>query len=256
MSHPSAVALEAFALGETPAGVAGHVEGCAACAAYVARVRAEAAPEAPSRFGASLEARLDRAEASAPEANVAEGPRRLRAVAPVVITFAVAAALLLALRAPETTPVRETAPRAATSPETPLVPPGEPMRLSMLEPETRFKGGMTIAVVRERAGDQARFTGSVKVRSGDRLRLEVALDRSEAILGAVLGDDGSWLELMTEGARDAGTHLSERSARVDAAPTRGTIVVGRAEDVRRARASGDLRHAPGVTTIAIEVEER
>lgn len=119
------------------------------------------------------------------------------------------------------------------------------------EPGTRFKGGLSLAVVRERGGDQTRFTGAVPVRSGDRLRLEVALDRTEAILAAVLGDDGSWLELMAEGARDAGTHLSERSARVDASPTGGVIVVGRAEDVRRARATRDTR---GLTTIRIEVE--
>jgi hypothetical protein len=233
VSHPNAVALEAFALGETPSGVADHVASCAACGAYVTRTR-------------DLLATAEVKPAPLPPSP----PSRLRAATPVVLTFAVAAALLLAFR--RSPDAREPAPRAEASASPPAA--GSVVALATEAPETRFKGGMSVAVVRERGPGQARFTGAVRVRSGDRLRVEVALDRSEAILGAVLGEDGSWLELLTEGARDAGTHLSERSARVDASPTRGTIVVGRPEDVRRARKAGDVRHVPGVTTIAIEVE--
>jgi hypothetical protein len=235
VSHPNAVVLEAFALGETPSGVADHVAACAACSGYVARTR-------------DLVEGAERKVAPMP----ASPPSRLRAAVPVAFTFAVAAALLLAFRrAPD---ARAPDARGLALPAATSAAPPEAVALATETSGTRFKGGMSVAVVRERGGEQARFTGAVRVRSGDRLRVEVALDRSEAILGAVVGEDGSWLELLTEGARDAGTHLSERSARVDASPTRGTIVVGRPEDVRRARATGDVRHAPGVTTIAIDVE--
>ena len=63
------------------------------------------------------------------------------------------------------------------------------------EPDTRFKGGPQVAVIRERGKDQARFSSTVRVRPGDRIRLEVALDREQAILGGVLADDAQWLDL-------------------------------------------------------------
>jgi hypothetical protein len=115
--------------------------------------------------------------------------------------------------------------------------------------ETTFKGGIQIAVIRERAGEQSRLTGTVSVKPGDGLRVEVALDRDQTILAAVLGDDASWLELMSAGARSPGTHFSERSARVDATPLRGTILVGSPEAVKRARDTGGMQ---GVAAVRIE----
>ncbi len=232
MTHPNALDLEALALGESPGGgaTATHVAACDACRDYVERVRGAA--EAP--------------RAKAPEARVAELTKRsgaapsVRMLLPVAVPFALAAGVLLWL----------TRPGPPAGPDQPLALARDP---EPVEPDTRFKGGLTVAVVRERGPEQTRFTSSVSVRSGDRLRLEVALDRTDAILAAVLGDDGSFLELMTEGVRDAGMHLSERSARVDDAPTRGVIVVGRPEDVRRARATRDTR---GLVTFPIEVESR
>lgn len=252
MSHPNAVALEAFALGEKPAGAAEHVASCEACRAYVERVRAElgAATEAPPR---EVVVRIE-------DAARRERGRRVRAIGAVVVPFAVAAALLLVLKrpvSPEAT-LREAGPARASSElamATPEPSADEPtvytLQMAKSDPETRFKGGLTTAVVRERGGNQARFTRSVGVRSGDRLRLEVALDRTEAILAAVLGDDGSWLELMPEGTRDAGTHLSERSARVDATPTGGVILVGPPEAVRRARVTHDTT---GLSSLRVDVE--
>jgi hypothetical protein len=119
------------------------------------------------------------------------------------------------------------------------------------DPETRFKGGMQVAVVRERGGKQERFSSTVRVRPGDRLRAEVALDREQAILGAVLADDGSYLELMPLGTRGPGTHFSERSAKIDAAPSRGTILIGSPEAVARARETRDLA---GLSTLRVEWE--
>jgi hypothetical protein len=123
-----------------------------------------------------------------------------------------------------------------------------------VEPETQFKGGPQVAVVRERGGQQARFSGSsgpLRVRPGDRIRLEVALDREQAILGAVLGDDGSYLELMPDAVRGPGTHFSEKSAKFDAAETRGTVLIGTREAVARARTTHQL---DGVTSVRIEWE--
>ncbi len=110
---------------------------------------------------------------------------------------------------------------------------------------------MQIAVVRERGGDQARFLGSVPVRSGDRLRVEVALDREQAILGAVIADDGSYLEVMPSAVRGRGTHYSEKSARIDATPTAGTIVIGPPDAVARARAT---KRFEGLVTLRVEPE--
>ena len=110
---------------------------------------------------------------------------------------------------------------------------------------------MQIAVVRDRAGEQARFASGVRVRPGDRLRVEVALDREQAILGAVLSDDGSYLEVMPLAVRGPGTHFSEKSAKIDGAPTYGTIVIGTPEAVARARATKQL---DGVSSLRVEWE--
>lgn len=232
MNHPNALDLEALAFGESPRGgeTAEHVASCDACRGYVDRVRGTT--EAPRTKAAEMRvAELVKRSAGAPS---------LRMIVSVAVPFAIAAGVLLWLARP-VDPVGADHPLVAVRDPDPS------------PPDTRFKGGLTVAVVRERGPEQTRFTSSVSVRSGDRLRLEVALDRSDAILAAVLGDDGSFLELMTEGVRDAGMHLSERSARVDGDPTRGVIVVGHPEDVRRARATRDTR---GLVTFPIEVESR
>jgi hypothetical protein len=108
-----------------------------------------------------------------------------------------------------------------------------------------------VAVIRARGSDQARFTSTVRVRPGDRLRVEVALDREQAILAAVMGDDGSYLELMAPAQRGAGTHFSERSAKIDATPTRGVIVVGPSAAVRRAR---ETKQFEGLASLRVEWE--
>jgi hypothetical protein len=112
---------------------------------------------------------------------------------------------------------------------------------------------MQLAIVRDRGGAQERFVASVKVRPGDRLRIEVALDRSQAILGGVLGDDGSWVELMPEAVRDPGTHFSEKSVRIDAQKADGTVLVGPPDLVRRAR-DAHLKAIDGVRALHVEWE--
>lgn len=188
MTHPNSLDLEAFACGEDLASVASHVGECDACRAFVEKLGALPAPK------------------------IAPPKRRSPwNVTTIAVPLAAAAVLLLLLRGPKKPD--EIAPA--------IVPPA-----STEEPATSFKGMRQVAVIRERDGEQKRFTGKVPVREGDRLRVEVAIDREQAILAAVVSDDGSTLELMPSAVRAAGTHYSEKSARVSGPPMGGKIVVG------------------------------
>jgi len=258
MNHPSSLDLEAFAVGEPlPAGFADHVEACTACAELVGKLQALVAtgPSA-AEAGAAVARAVARAEAMIEVANDApparqEPKRRLWLLATSVITpLAAAAAILLLARSESLQPASAPASSPATTVTRIQMAP-LPSAVAAAEPETQFKGGAQVAVVRERAGQQARFSSTVRVRPGDRIRVEVALDREQAILGAVLGDDGSYLELMPDAVRGPGTHFSEKSAKFDAAETRGTILIGTREAVARARSTHQL---DGVTTLRIEWE--
>lgn len=195
MSHPNSLDLEAFACGEDASAIADHVGACEACRGFVDRLRALPAPPMP-------------------DLAVPELPRRRSPWATVTtigVPLAAAAVLLLLLR----------------EPNRPEAPPTEaPVATGTSEPGTSFKGSLQVAVIRERNGEQKRFTGRVPVREGDRLRVEVAIDREQAILAAVEGDDGSYIELMPRAVRAPGTHYSEKSARVSGPPSNGKIVVG------------------------------
>jgi hypothetical protein len=230
MTHPNAIDLEAFACGDSVASVAAHVDECAPCRAFVARAKGAS----PRIDVAPI---LDRARR-------AEKKRVIFLASSVAVPLAAAAAALLVLRAPAPGPLV-----AASDPPPNTATAYYVERAPM--PDTRFKGGVQLAVVRERAGAQSRFVGPVPVKPGDRLRVEVALDRSVVILGAVMGDDGSWVELMPEGVRESGTHFSEKAVRVDAQPMSGTIFVGSPDGVRRARAH---EKADDVRSIRIEWE--
>jgi hypothetical protein len=289
MTHPSSLDLETYACGDEPsAHVLAHIDDCEACGAFVKELRglvaagpsakeaeavvaalvaAEGADDSPNVELASilspapqgsapstLPATAASEPARAPHPARPDGRRRLWLVATsVVAPLAAAAAILLLVRS---NPVP-----APAEPLNPPAPPATaktsgPYRIQMgtapgVEPDTTFKGGLQIAVIRERGSQQTRFSSTVKVKPGDRLRVEVALDREQAILGAVLADDGSYLELMPEGIRGAGTYFSERSAKIDGTPTRGTIIIGSPEEVARARATKQLDR---VTTLHVELE--
>lgn len=228
MTHPNAIELEAFAVGETPEDVAAHVEGCGACRSYVAAIRGEAArgPSAATRRALTrTTARRTWAKGSA-----------------VVVPLALAASILVWLGR---------GPRPVAAPAT----PSSAIAMADPEPETRFKGGPLVAVVRERDGAQARFTSALKVKPGDRLRVEVALDREQAILAAVVGDDGSYLEIMPLAMRGRGTHFSERSARIDDKPLRGTVVVGSPEALAKVQRARRVQPDPEIQSIRIDWED-
>ncbi|HVH47326.1 MAG TPA: hypothetical protein VM925_33555 [Labilithrix sp.] len=261
MTHPSSLDLEAFACGEGNTSVEDHVAECASCGAFVERLRgalsagpsrsraadvvARAAARGEVTEEAGREGPLERHAASSNARKVAHRRWFLKA-ASVAVPLAAAAALLLFLRTPKSG--NDTEGPTSKTPAT-----SEPIALAtpVPEPETSFKGSVQVAVIRERAGQQSRFSGRVGVKPGDRLRVEVALDREQTILAAVMGDDASWLELMSVSARRPGTHFSERSARIDASPLRGTILVGSPESMRRAKESKDLS---GVSAVRVEWE--
>lgn len=225
MIHPSAIDLEAFSAGEESAVVSAHVTACEACGAFVA-----GAKKLFARFDAGpllARARVEEAKAARRQ--------KVTVLAAAGIPLAAAAIALLVLRPPKAPDVGD---RRASGTATGSAGPVA-MAKSSSDPDTTFKGSLQVAVVRERGKDQERFTADVRIRPGDRLRLEVALDRSQAILAGVLADDGSWVELMPEAVREPGTHLSEKSVRVDARPNSGTLLIGNPEDVRRARATGN-----------------
>ncbi|MDB5212984.1 MAG: hypothetical protein JWO86_911 [Myxococcaceae bacterium] len=285
MTHPSSLDLEAFAVGEPlPVHLAGHVEECSECGAFLERLRivmsrvssgpsAIDADDAVARALARMtesEAFVDPLEPATPAtpATPREAPhepkRKLWLLASSVIApLAAAAAILLLTRSPAPPPL----PQADFDTREPTnykiqmgtIPPGVVIpnasggsgASGATEPDTQFKGGMQVAVVRDRGGAQARFSSTVRVRPGDRLRVEVALDHEQAILGAVLADDGTYLELMPQAVRGPGTHFSERSAKIDAAPTRGTIIIGSPAAIAHARETKSL---DGVTTLRVELE--
>ncbi|MBX3228699.1 MAG: hypothetical protein KIT84_08605 [Labilithrix sp.] len=210
--HPNSLDLEAFAVGETSARVEEHLGACDACRTFVERLGAAkpAAPRAPRSSG-------------------------VRRVAGVVVPLAAAALFFFVLRRPAPP---ETAPAPAPS-----------IANEAREPGTTFKGGIQVAVIRERGGEQRRFVEAAGIRPDDRLRVEIAIDREQVLVAGVLGDDGSWLELMGAATKSTGTHFSERSARVDATPLRGIVLVGSPEAVALARTT---RRFDDVRTVRLD----
>jgi hypothetical protein len=241
--HPNAIDLQAFACGDDAPHVASHLGDCDACNAYVAKVGG-LAKEAPRAKLPLLDAGAT--DEKKPATVTAIGSRRSKVVL-AILPFAAAAAVLLWMgtRDPAATSTTASASARPKAPPTALAQNDQP------DPDTTFKGGIQVAVVRERKGVQDRFTNAVRVRPGDRLRIEVALDRSQTILGAVMGEDGSYVEIMPAAVRDAGTHFSEKSTRIDEHPLRGTILVGSPEAVALARTTHDLA---GLRTLPIEWE--
>jgi hypothetical protein len=213
--HPPAFRLDAHVAGDLDPSVTEHLAACDACTAYIAATTAAAARFAGTEgkkaadFVLALDDRARaRARAEARPRWIAKVPRAAWVAAPLLA----AAALLFLVRMPTT----------------PLVP-------AVTEPAVRFKGKMQVAVVRDRNGDQSRIATEVRVRPGDRLRVEVSIDEARSIEVGFLGKDGTWVLLLAPAFIEAGTHFSERAARFDDMPTEGWIIAGIPDDVSRAR---------------------
>ncbi|HEV3193873.1 MAG TPA: hypothetical protein VGY54_25385, partial [Polyangiaceae bacterium] len=155
--HPAGRRLEELAAGEPDAQTQAHVDSCTGCAAYVARLqsgaRAFAATDDAERFVRSVEARSKRSWTPAVW---------------TLVPIAAAAMFFLFVRA---------APPATSDATT----HGD-----------RFKGGVQVAAVMERAGRQERMTGEVRARPGDRMRIEVSLVGEQPVTAGVLEKNGTW----------------------------------------------------------------
>jgi len=243
--HPAAHRLDAVAAGDADEGVTAHIATCEACARHVTQLRGEAAQFRAAHDANAFVARAQaaaRAREREPEPG-RQGDRRTSraswvARAGVVAGPLLAAALVLVL-------VRAR-PRdgggPAMGPGVTGPAAGGPSARASTGPvaETRFKGGLVVAVVRERGGRQERLAGPFQVRAGDRVRVEVSSDRDGPIAAGLLTDDGEWVTLLAPVALEAGTHYSELAARFDESSTRATLLVGDPDDVGRARASRDF----------------
>lgn len=224
--HPASHRLDAVAAGDADEGVAAHLGSCEACARQVAELREQAA-----RFRGANDADAFVAGAQA------SATRRLRSSAIARIGFVAApllaaAVVLLLLRArpPDGAPGLVTPGTVATTaPST-----------TATTAESHFKGGMVVAVVREREGKQERLVGPFQVRAGDRVRVEVSTDHAGPLAAGLLTDAGEWVTLLAPVALESGTHYSELDARFDDTPTRATLLVGTPDDVARARATRDF----------------
>jgi hypothetical protein len=286
-AHPSALALDSLAAGDPVPEAQAHVEMCATCTEYVETVRAEAAAfanAAPTHaFLANLEAlaaapvedspegpdaettRAEGATASTEKASArtdaiqveeirveprgpsndvdAEAPRvsriteartkraRVFNLVYAAVPLALVAAALFVLR-PTGTPGADGFPTAPT------------------ETTLRLKGPPVLAVVRERQGNQERFTSAIAVAPDDRLRLELTVDREGMYEAGLLGEDGSWLMLLSPSMLTPGAHFSEKAAHLDDRPTPGWMLAGPPEDVARARAT---REFTGLAILAVKV---
>ena len=229
--HPPVFRLDAHAAGDEDQRVAAHLASCEECAAYVASAT-EAASEFRRREGAAADAFVAglASRRAPPRGLLVRLPRAAWVVAPLLA----AAALLLIVRG------RPGDPGVA---DPILVAPG---------PSIRFKGKkLQLAVVRDRQGDQSRVATEITVRPDDRLRVEVGVDDARPIEVGFLGKDGTWVLLLAPAVLEAGTHLSERSARFDDTPTEGWIVAGDPDDVARAKTT---RAFDDVSVIPVVVE--
>lgn len=233
MNHPNSLDLEAFACGDEIAAVSAHVDACEACRTFIEKLRDLPIPK------------IDLPAAKATVTSIVQRKN----LAAIALPLVAAAILVIVFRdrpqvvgdAVPPSQATTTAPATATTNWVLMGKTGDPV--------TAFKGVRQVAVIRERDGEQQRFTGRVPVREGDRLRIEVAIDREQTIVAGVLSEDGSYLELMPPSVRATGTHYSEKSARVSAPPSNGTILVGTEEQVARAK-----RHLPTTDLDEVRVE--
>lgn len=213
-SHPPAPKLEAVAAGDDPGPIAAHIETCAACAAYVARLRSEAAA-----FRAEVDAD-GFAEVISARAAASERRRWAAFIGLAGPVVAAAAAVLLWLRAsPDSRAPSASAGVASSEPSD----------------RVRFKGELSVAVIRERGGKQERLTGPFEVEPSDRIRIEMAVDRDEPVTAGLLSPDGTWTLLQEAVTLGGGTHYSDLSARFDESPTDAWLLVGSPKEVERAR---------------------
>jgi hypothetical protein len=219
-AHPAAYRLDAVAAGDEDERAHEHLASCKECGMYVDTLRQEARIFREQRARGDADAYVARAVE-----RVRRGRRRARVLGVATPLLAAAAFLLLVHGRP---------------PEATVVSSAEPSASPPLSAQTRFKGELSVAVVRERDGRQERIVGPFEVRASDGIRVEVSVDRRGPMTAGLLTDDGAWVVLLAPAAMAPGTHFSERAARFDETPTSATLLVGTPDEVNRARHTRDF----------------
>ncbi len=228
--HPPNDRIEAVAAGDRDGGVEAHLASCEACRAYVSRLEEAAVTFRKEAEDGVFLARLEAARAVPSVPKIRSAKRWANAIYLGAPLLAAAAAFLVWMR-PDVHHVERPGTFSAT----------------------RLKGVVGLAVVRERSGSQERFTGEVPVRAGDRLRVEVDLDRPLPIAGGMLGSDGEWVPLFSPSILEPGLHFSDQSVRFDDRPTDGWVLVGDASAVERARTTQSLADVVALR-VRLEIE--
>lgn len=224
--HPPSFRLDAHVAGDTDPRTMTHLASCEACAAYVTELTDQAGLS-EGRSAEFVLALHDRPSGVPAPERRKRWSRAIWIGAPIL---AAAAALVL---------VRG---EIGHGPDDFVVGSGRP--------STRFKGGLQIAVVRDRNGEQSRSTSDVGVRPSDRLRVEIGLDDARPLEVGFLAKDGTWVELVAPALVEAGTHFSERAARFDDTPSEGWILAGEPDEVNRARTSHSFDRVHVITVVA------
>ena len=245
-AHPSAFALESTAAGHPSPETTRHLAECEACRAHVETLEKEARAFAGEPLPDFLREREVAVDAKAPTSDTPTTPsqalrietrpkkRALARVLPfaaTVLPLAAAALAVFALQRP--------------------VPHEDPqLEPTATSPAVRFKGGPTLAVIREHEGTQDRFTSKVSVGPNDALRVELAVDTEGTYEAGLLGADGSWVVLLAPTMLRPGAHYSERAARFDARPEAGVLLAGPEADVEAARKTRDFSR---ISVLPVEV---
>lgn len=247
-AHPSAFALESTAAGHPSPETTHHLAECATCRAHVETLEKEALAFAGEPLPAFLREPKLTVDVDAPRAPTADTHTRpadeRRAAFPkkvalgrvlpfaaTVLPLAAAALAVFALQRP--------------------VPADDPkLEPTATSPAARFKGGPTLAVIREHEGTQDRFTSKVFVGPKDALRVELGVDTEGTYEAGLLGADGSWMVLLAPTMLRPGAHFSERAARFDDRPEAAVLLAGPEADVEVARKTRDFSR---VAVLPIEV---
>jgi hypothetical protein len=250
-NHPTMLRLETFVAGHADPEVQAHLEACSECRSLADTWREEAAafrsasPAGPFVEKVRARSLQDTVLAGAGPKSVSlrlassnprtdAKPKRATWLPTASAIAAIAAGLFFVLR-------------------TPAVPIG--IALDPGPSGVAFKGeAVQLAVIRERGGEQVRLLGGaegVRVRAGDRLRAEVALDHAGPVQIALVRDDGKRWTLLAPTALEAGIAFSPESIRFDAEPFSGRLFAGETAQVEQAILRGETK---GVRVIRIQSE--
>lgn len=232
---PSGLDLDEWSVERAPGALADHIRSCPKCTAYIAQLDAETAvflqAESPEAFvhRPAIAAELNRPDSSSRSFWARYGVGALAGLA--------AAAVALFVMLDRGKPSGQSLPPA--TPETDVV---------------RIKGNMSLAVVRKRGSQQTRHTGSVSVKPGDELRVELTTSQEASITVGIRTDNGEWVPLREGFTASAGTGpVHDDAIAFDAEPTRGWVIAGSPNAVADALTQGIVEQ-PDVSRLRIEWE--